>query len=463
MLALVDHISSAVKERLDLTPEQIRGDVARPFSEVATSSVDALRLYHEGAAALRAGSAQDAIAKLKDATAKDAGFAIAWARLAEAYADAGEQREAESAAERAQALAEKAPLPLAQRYQIHAAVAVVKEDLETAAKSYGELAALYPEDPDVQYRLAATLRQLGQQPEAIAAYQKVLQLSPGYGAAEIELAGVMWQAGRSEDAIRMLQETLGSGRFKDDAEALGTIHSILGNAYRDTAQVDKALESLQLSLGYRRKAGDKRGQVVTLTNLASLHEQSGAVPKAIAAEKEALTIARAMRDRARESFVLHNMGMTYSAAGDLPRSLQAFRDSLQIEMERGNASEIANRLDKVADAYRLMGRYDDALVYLEQAKAQLAKTDAKQEVAINQQYFGQVLRGAGALRGRAHRVPGRAAGVPGDPPADRRGHGAHRARRGVRAPGPLRGRLELAADRARHLHRSSRPSTTSPR
>jgi len=57
---------------------------------------------------------------------------------------------------------------------------------------------------------------------------------------------------------------------------------------------------------------------------------------------------------------------------------------------RGNASEIANRLDKVADAYRLMGRYDDALVYLEQAKAQLAKTDAKQEVAINQQYFGQV-------------------------------------------------------------------------
>jgi tetratricopeptide (TPR) repeat protein len=123
---------------------------------------------------------------------------MAWTRLAEAYADAGEQREAESAAERAQTLAEKAPLPLAQRYQIHAAVATVKEDLETAAKSYRELAALYPEDPDVQYRLAATLRGLGQQPEAIAAYQKVLQLSPGYGAAEIELAGVMWQAGRSE-------------------------------------------------------------------------------------------------------------------------------------------------------------------------------------------------------------------------------------------------------------------------
>jgi len=395
VLALVDQISSAVKQRLDLTPEQIRGDVARPFSEVATGSVDALRLFHEGAAALRAGSAQDAITKLRDATAKDAGFAMAWTRLAEAYADAGEQREAESAAQRAQALAEKAPLPLAQRYQIHAALATVKEDLETAAKSYAELAALYPADPDVQYRLAATLRRLGNQPEAIAAYQRVLQLSPGYGAAEIELAGVMWQAGRSEDAIRMLQETLGSGRFKDDGEALGTVHSILGNAYRDTAQVEKALENMQLSLDYRRRAGDKRGQVVTLTNLASLQEQAGAIRKAIAAEKEALAIAREMRDRARESFVLHNMGLTYSTAGDLERSLQAFRDSLHIEQERGNASEIANRLDKVADAYRLMGRYDDALVYLEQAKAQLAKTDAKQELAINQQYFGQVYAAQG--------------------------------------------------------------------
>jgi len=355
VLSLVDHISTAVKQQLDLTSEQIKGDVARPFSEVATSSVEALRLFQEGAAALRTGSAQDAIAKLRDATAKDAGFAMAWTRLAEAYADAGEQREAQSAAERAQKLAEKAPLPLAQRYQIHAAVATVKEDRETAAKSYRELAELFPEDPDVQYRLAATLRGLGQQPEAIAAYQKVLQLSPGYGAAEIELAEVMSQAGRSEDAIRTLQETLGSGRFKDDTEALGTIHSILGNAYRDTAQVDKAL----------------------------------------AADKEVLAIARSMHDRARESLVLDNMGLTYSAAGDLQRSLQAFRDSLQIEMERGNASEIANRLDKVADAYRLMGRYDDALVYLEQAKAQLATTDAKQEAAINQQYFGQVYAAQG--------------------------------------------------------------------
>ena len=398
VFALVDRISGEVKRQLDLTDDQIKGDTARPFTEVATSSVDALRLFQEGVAAFRQGSVQGAIPKLREATEKDAGFAMAWTRLAEAYLDAGEQREAEAAVERARTLSEKSPLPLAQRYQIHAVAATVKEDLETAAKSYGELAALYPSDPDVRYRLAVTFRNLGNQPEAITAYQRVLELSPGYGAAEIELAGVLWQAGRFEDAIQTLQATLNSQRFKDDPEALGTIHSILGLAHRDSARVDKALENLQLSLDYRRKAGDRRGESITLTNLASVYEQEGQTGKALAAEREALRIARSMRDRARESFVLNNMGLTYSASGNLEKALAAFRESLQIEMERGNAGEIANRLDKVADVYRLLGRYDDALVYLEQARSHLAKTDAKEEVAINQHYLGLVYRAQGQYK-----------------------------------------------------------------
>jgi tetratricopeptide (TPR) repeat protein/predicted Ser/Thr protein kinase len=398
VFGLADRVAAEVKRHLDLTDEQIKGDTARRFSEVATASVDALRLYQEGVAAFRQGSVQAALPALRGATEKDPAFAMAWTRLAEAYLDAGEAREAEAAVDRARSLAERSPLPLAQQYQLHAVAATVRDDLETAARSYREMAALYPKDPDVQYRLAVTLRNLGDQKEAIPAYQKVLEISPGYGAAEIELAGVLWQAGRFEDAIRTLRAVLEAKRFADDSEALGTIHSILGVAYRDSGQVDQALENLQLSLEHRKKSGDKRGQSITLTNLASVYEQEGQVRKALAAERQALAIAREMRDRARESFVLNNMGLTYSASGDLTRALAAFRESLQIEMERGNAGEIANRLDKVADVYRLLGRYDDALVYLEQARTHLAKTDAKEEVAINQHYLGLVHRAQGQYK-----------------------------------------------------------------
>ena len=308
---------------------------------MATSSVEALRLYQGGGGAarrLRAGRDREAARRHGEGPELRDGLT----RLAEAHANAGEQREAESAAERAQTLAEKAPLPLAQRYQIHAAVATVKEDLETAAKSYRELAALYPEDPDVQYRLAATLRGLGQQPEAIAAYQKVVQLSPGYGAAEIELwagAQVAGRAARKKRSARCRRRSATS-RFKDDTEALGMIHSILGIAYRDTAQLDKALESLQPLARLPPQGGRQArpGGDAHQPRLG-LRVRPATSPKALAAEKQGARGSRARcSDRAQESFVLHNMGMTYYV-GRRPRQAlaQAFRDSLQIEMERGNA------------------------------------------------------------------------------------------------------------------------------
>ena len=395
VFALVDQLSGEIRRELALTPEQIRADVARPFSQVATASVDALRAYQEGLTQARHGERQAAIPFFREATTKDPGFAMAWARLAEAYAEAGEQREAEAASAQATSAGGKAPLPAAQRYQLQAIAAVVKEDLEAAAKSYGEIAKLYPDDPEAHYRVASTLRQLGRQPEAIEAYERVLKLSPGYAAAEIEMAGVCWQAGRFEDAIRTLEKGLVEKRFEGEEEALGTVHSILGVAYRDSSRLDKSLEHLRLSLDHRRKAGDQRGQVTTLTNLASVYEYRDEIPQALAAEREALRLARAMRDRARESTVLLNLGLTYRVSGDLDRALAAFRESMQIERERENAAELANRLDKIADVYREKGRYDDALVYLEQARAELAKTEAKEEKALNQHYLGMVRKSQG--------------------------------------------------------------------
>jgi tetratricopeptide (TPR) repeat protein len=396
VLALADQTTARIKGVLDLGPEQLAADTDRPLAEVATASQEALRAYEAGLAQLQRGASQAAIPLLKDATTRDPEFAMAFARLAEAYLNAGEQREAEAAAERARTLAEKPALPLAARYRIHATHAQVKEDFETAAKSYAELARLYADDPDIRFSLARTHQDLGQFPQAIEAFEKVLTLSPGYAAAVIELGRVQFNAGRFRDAIGTMQGALASGGFAKDDEALGTIHSVLGVSHRDSGDLAKASAHLKLSLEHRRKAGDRRGQSVTLTNLASVYEYEGRIDDALAAERQALAIAREMQDRARESFVLNNMGLTHTVAGDLDKALAAFRASMQIEMERGNHAELANRLDKIADIYRRKGQYDDALVYLEQAKAHLAQAgEANEEKAINLNAMGQVRKAQG--------------------------------------------------------------------
>jgi tetratricopeptide (TPR) repeat protein len=395
VFALVDQIARRLKERLDLTPDQIKGDASRPIGEVTTASLDAARAYHAGLAQLRQGANQEAVTLLKQAVAADPKFPLAHAKLAEAYFNSGQDDDAAPAIDRAVSLADKSALPVAERYQIHALAAVIKEDYETAARSYRELARLYPADPDIQLSLAKALEKMGKYAEALENYKKVVAEEPSYGAALLGLGRVQVVTGQPEPAIRSLLDTLATKQFEEEPEALGMIYSILGVAYRDTGQLDRALEALDKSFAYRVKTKDLRGQAVTLYNLASVYEFRGEIDRALAAEKKALSLAREAGNRAEESVALFNMGLTYKAAGKLDPALGAIRQALQIDMERGDHRALANRLDKIADIYRLKGQYDDALVYLEQAKTHIAQSDEKQEKAINLNYIAQVRQALG--------------------------------------------------------------------
>jgi tetratricopeptide (TPR) repeat protein len=392
---LVDRITGLIKNELDIDPANLRSDTDRPIAEVSSSSLSALRAYQSGLAELQKGENQAAIQLLQQATSLDGNFAMAYAKLADAYLNAGEMREAEAASERAKSLSETAPLPLAERYQIHATAAAVKDDLETAAKSYAELSHLYPQDPDILLSLAGMYEGLGKLPEAIDAYSRVVAMAPDYGEAHFGLAFVQIMSGNAGEAIRSLEEILASGKFRDNLESMGMIHSILGTANRETGKLDKALEHYQLSADFRAKAGDKRGQATTFSNMGQVYVNMGKTEEALASIQKALAIARELGDQETESNNLVEIGRTYEAGENLDKALAAYRDSLQIEMERQDHTNLGIRLDYIANIYRLKGQYDDALVYLEQAKTHLAQSEDRREKAINLNYIGLVRKAQG--------------------------------------------------------------------
>ena len=395
VFAIVDTLTEGVKAQLDLSEDEIRGDVDRPVSEVATGSFEALRSYQRGLDQLNEGNNQDAARLLEAATQTDPNFAMAYAKYAEAQFALGEYVEAEAAIDRAQRLAQDGPLPVAQRYQIHATAALVRDQYETAAEAFAELANLYPSDPDIHLSLARAYEELAHMPEAKAAYEDVVRLAPDYGAALLGLGRIMVMGGDPEGSVEMLERALETGQFDEDPEALGMIHSIMGVAHREMGDLDSALTNLQLSLEARTESGNQGGRATTLINMAAVYEFRGDLDKSLEALHQAIEIGREMEDTSQESFGLNNLGLTLKMAGRLDESLEAFRDSLRLEMDRQDYGEMANRLDHIADIYQLQGQYDDAIIYLERAQGYLEQTEDQLETSINLAHIGTVRRAQG--------------------------------------------------------------------
>jgi tetratricopeptide (TPR) repeat protein len=80
IVAALDKLSGRVRERIGESLKSIRG--GEPLEQVTTGSIEALRLYTEGARLSDEGSSEQAIPLLEQAIALDSGFAMAWRKLA---------------------------------------------------------------------------------------------------------------------------------------------------------------------------------------------------------------------------------------------------------------------------------------------------------------------------------------------------------------------------------------------
>ena len=387
VFGLVDAITVEVAKELDLA-----AGVDRPIHEVSTASLGAFRAYHQGLEALHDGANQAAVPRFQEAIAEDSGFAMAHARLAEALFHLGNESGAREAIAEAERLAQIVQLPRGERYEVHAIAARIHDDPETAVESYRELQKLYPNDPGVLYSLASSLETMGQVDEAIRTYRDVLERDPQYGGALLGLGRMLVTNKRTREAIPILEQAVDAGAFKADFEALGMIHSILGVAHRDLNEFDVATKELQKSLDYRRTAENSRGVSATLTNLATVHQHMGQLEQARTLLNEALSIARDTGNSTMESFALINLGSVNESSGFLQKALTFYSDSLEIEWERKQHSELTDRLNMIGHVYSLLGRYADAMVYLEQAKVHIAASNDPKGRAYNLFNHGQIYR-----------------------------------------------------------------------
>ncbi len=82
----------------------------------------------------------------------------------------------------------------------------------------------------MQYKLATALFKSGRNAEAIAHFEKAVELAPAVAEFRVGLAGALSQAGRFSDALAQLQKSIedGGGRDWQSYDMLGAVYSKMG-------------------------------------------------------------------------------------------------------------------------------------------------------------------------------------------------------------------------------------------
>ncbi len=170
-----------------------------PVDEVTTTSLEALRSYALGREAMLRGRATDAVALLARAVEIDPDFAVAWAQLSAAYANAGNDPRAADTATRAYArrdgVSERERLYITQHYHRFG-----DGDLDRSIASLELSRQLYPRDPATRVNLASHFLLIGRPGDALVEAQAAIALNPDNLSGYTNAATALVNLGRPSEA-----------------------------------------------------------------------------------------------------------------------------------------------------------------------------------------------------------------------------------------------------------------------
>lgn len=182
-----------------------------PAEDVTTGSLEALQAYGQGSRAMDIeADFKGAILFFEQATSVDPDFAMAYGRLAHAYANLGDTTNAADTSRKAYELRQR--VSERERFYIEATYqSIAPENLEASRKIYEAWAQEYPRDDVPPNNLGVIYSKLGEYEKALSAYQQSLSLDPD---STIGLGNVMVTyllLNRQDEANAMIQESKARG------------------------------------------------------------------------------------------------------------------------------------------------------------------------------------------------------------------------------------------------------------
>ena len=378
LLASVDKLAADLRQKLSTDPK-VLNDLKAHAVRPTTASVDALRAYEAGVALERDGKDLDAQQQFQTATTADPNFALAYARLADAYSNLGHDDLAQTASRRALELSDT--LPAQERYLIEADNARINNNTQKAIDAYQQLASADPSDTDAQFALAGLYEQQGDYKRAKQKLTAVLANDPKNVEALLASGRVAIKSGDLQAGLDFLSRALPLATELNNQEEKAAILQATGNAYTSMDRVDDALRNYQESLAIKKQIGDQRGEASSLDQIAYIEDKQGKPDQALAMMQQALALRRQIRDQVGIGSSLINIGTFDHDHAKPEDALKNYMEALQIERQLGDPASQALCLQNIGSIKMDQGAYQESLTYLEQAYELRQKLNVPDDLA----------------------------------------------------------------------------------
>ncbi len=329
---------------------------------VTTSSVEARDAFLKGRDLVGKLRTVEARPLLQEAIGKDPNFALAHLLLAQTALAPREFFEHLKAAVAAAGKASEG-----EQLWIRGVEAGANGNTQERGGSYKKLVAAYPDDELAHQLLGMHYNAIQQYDDAIAEYQKAIQLAPGFASAQNQLGYALREAGKdkeAEAAFRRYIELIPNepnpydslaellmkmGRFDESIEAYQkalSINAQFTNAYRGIAadlmyqgKHKEAQEQLQKAYNLARTDGERRQMLFAM---AVCFTDQGKLSAAIEKINQISTLAQQQGDNALMAGNANTRGDLFLNAGKIREAQTEYSKALEL----GRQSVVPDRVKK---------------------------------------------------------------------------------------------------------------------
>lgn len=331
-------------------------------------SVEALRLYDRGTDALRMGSFFQASNALKRATETDDQFALAHARLAEAWMELDHSSRAMSELLRvAELTSDQARLTEMDVLYLDAVKATVRRNFAGAIDAYLEIARRKPDQPQVYVDLGRAFEKNNQSDRALESYLTATR--DGQNAIAFLRLGVLYarqhnlaEADSAFDKAETINQDLANveGRAEVAFQRGVMLNDIVGKVSDARAELERAREIATVV--------NSQFQLIKINfQLSSVSIKDGKTDQAQEYAREAIALAQnnQMENLIARGYI--DLGNVYFARGDYSGAEKYFQQGLEAAQRYDGQQNMARARLSLASSYIQRGESDRGLGYAEEA------------------------------------------------------------------------------------------------